>query len=476
MPRLAALPPPPLLLTMLALAAPRGAQALPNGEGELPEMGVNTWYAFHENLVNYTWRANYTLSEDVLAHQAALVQLGLLELGYTRLNFDDCIVIGRDATTHELIADPAAFPDGPLAVSRKLAAMGFSMGWYTVRGDTTCASGPPPRIERPGSHGFEALDAQTYAQWGVAYLKDDTCGAPEVPYPVMGSALNASGAHIFFSLCEPGAGPVNSPIGRSMGNGWRIDEDDGGLWRPILDNVNMNAPLFANVGCDEQHNFDGHGCGWNDMGLLMVGGGMTHDEDRSHLALWAIMATKLLISVDVRKMAPEAIALISNPEVIAIDQDALKLQGQRVVPPVNASRSAEDRLRIARWKREHLAGGSWRAAGRSHELLVGGGHEAGAVPGTEEDEVLAAGGRPEVWQRRLVGGAWALLLFNNGMAAQQPVACDAACVALMGFGAGASVRVRDVFARTDNGTFAAADGYSALVPPNGTVLVRLTAA
>jgi len=210
------------------------------------------------------------------------------------------------------------------------------------------------------------------------------------------------------------------------------------------------------------------------MGLLMVGGGMTHDEDRSHLALWAIMANKLLISVDVRKMAPEALALIANPEVVAIDQDGLKLQGQRVIPPVNASRSSEDRERIARWKRANLAGGSWRAAGRSHELLAGGGHAAGAVPGTEEDEVLAAGGRPEVWQRQLAGGAWALLLFNNGMGAATPVECDAACVARMGLGA--VVRVRDVFARTDNGTFAASGGYSAVVPPNGTVLLRLTAA
>ena len=248
----------PAALALLAAAA----LALPNGQGELPEMGVNTWYAFHENLVNYTWRAGYVLSEDVIAHQAVVAELGLRDLGYTRLNFDDCIVTGRDPATHALIPDAAAFPQGPLSVSQRLGAMGYSMGWYTVRGATTCASGPPPRIERPGSAGFELLDARTYASWGVSYLKDDTCGAPETPYPVMGQALNASGSAIFFSLCEPGAGPVNSPIGRSMGNGWRIDEDDGGLWRPILDNVNMNAPLFPFPGCDEQHGMDGHGCGW----------------------------------------------------------------------------------------------------------------------------------------------------------------------------------------------------------------------
>ncbi len=109
-------------------------------------------------------------------------------------------------------------------------------------------------------------------------------------------ALNATGRPVFFSLCEPGQGPVTAPTGRSVGNGWRVDEDDGGLWRPILDNVNMNAPLWPYSGCDEQHNNDGFGCAWNDMGLLMVGGGMTHDQDVSHMALWAIMATKLLVS------------------------------------------------------------------------------------------------------------------------------------------------------------------------------------
>ena len=209
------------------------------------------------------------------------------------------------------------------------------------------------------------------------------------------------------------------------------------------------------------------------MGLLMVGGGMTHDQDVSHMALWAIMATKLLISVDVRKMAPAAIALLSNKELIAVDQDGLKLQGQRVVPPANATRSREDRERIARWKREHLGASSWRAAGRSAELLFGG-PDAGAVPGTEEDDVLAAGGRAEVWQRKLEGGAWALLLFNNGLPAAAPISCQAACFARMGFADGAAVAVRDVIALTDNGTTTNAAGFSAIVPVNGSVLVRLS--
>jgi len=387
------------------------------------------------------------------------------------MNMDDCVVVGRDATG-TLIADPLAFPRGIKSVATALNAINYTFGFYTVRNNRTCASILPGTLQRPGSYGHEAVDAAWYAANGVQYLKDDSCGNPEADYRLMRDALNATGAPIFFSLCAPGTGPANARMGRAVGNGWRVDEDDGGLWRPILDNVNMNAGLAAYSGCDEQHHDDGLGCGWNDMGLLMVGGGMTHDQDVSHMCLWAIMANKLLISVDPRGMKPEAVALLANAEIVAIDQDALKLQGERVVPPADAARAAGDAAHVAAWKAAHLPGGSWRAAGRAHELLAGG--DAGAVPGTEEDAVLAAGGRAAVWQRRLAGGAWALLLFNNGVAGGATVACEGACWARMGWAPGDRVAVRDVVARADNGT--AAGGFSAFVRANATVMVRLTRA
>jgi hypothetical protein len=99
-------------------------------------------------------------------------------------------------------------------------------------------------------------------------LKEDTCGPPETPYPVMRDALNATGVDIFFSMCEPGNGPQTAPVGRSWGNAWRTDIDDGGLWRPILQNVNTNAALFNYSGCEEQRGHDGFGCGWNDVRAL----------------------------------------------------------------------------------------------------------------------------------------------------------------------------------------------------------------
>lgn len=434
---------------------------------------LNSWYMIHNHLVNYTWEAGYCASDDVEDIIRWFIAHGLPALGYRRANFDDCVVVGRDAAG-DLIPDPAAFPYGVLNVSRRYAALGFSTGFYTVRGDTTCASGPPPRIERPGSAGHEAQDARWWVSQGIDYIKSDTCGAPQVPYTVMRDALNATGAPVFLSMCEPGEGPATAPFGRAWGNGWRTDIDDGGLWRPILQNVNTNAALYNFSGCDEQHHDDGLGCGFNDMGLLMVGGGMSAAQDRSHMALWAIMMSKLLISVDVRKMDAASVALISNAELIAIDQDAAKLQGQRVIPPLNASRARADVARIAAWKAAHLAGGSWKAAGRAAELLRADAPDAGAVPGTEDDDVLRDGGRVEVWQRQLDGGDWALLLFNNGIAAGAPVACTGACWARMGWAPGARVAVRDVLARTDNGT--AADGFTATVAVNDTVLLRLAAA
>ncbi len=186
------------------------------------------WYMLHNHLVNYTWAPGYCASCDAQLVAQWFVDNGLLELGYTYANFDDCIVVGRDPKTNELIPDPAAFPAGVPPVVANFSQLGFTVGWYTVRGDYTCASGPPPRIERPGSNGFEKEDAALYAKWGIRYIKDDTCGNPEVPYPVMGQALNDTGVDIFFSMCEPTQGPQTAPTGRQIGNGWRIDEDDGG--------------------------------------------------------------------------------------------------------------------------------------------------------------------------------------------------------------------------------------------------------
>lgn len=202
------------------------AHGLNNGVGFLPEMGINTWYMLHSNLINYTWAPGYCLSCDVAKVLEFLNANGFPQLGYNRANFDDCVVVGRDAENN-LIPDPAAFPSGVLNASQTYAALGYKTGFYSVRNNFTCASGPPPRIERPGSNGFEQQDADFYSKNGIVYLKLDSCGDPEVPFPVMGAALNKTGTQIFYALCEPGGGPQVAPTGRQVGNGWRTGIDDG---------------------------------------------------------------------------------------------------------------------------------------------------------------------------------------------------------------------------------------------------------
>ena len=200
------------------------AIALNNNQGLLPELGYNSWYAQHSHLVNYSWAPGYVASTDFLAIARWLRDNGLVSLGYTYANWDDCIVIGRDPVTKALIPDPQAFPHGVRAVADEINALGMKMGWYSVRGNLTCASIKPYYPQRPGSNLYEKLDAETYAAWGVAYLKFDTCVGPNVPYDIMGRALNESGKQVFYSLCEPGQGPQTAPVGRATGNGWRVDE------------------------------------------------------------------------------------------------------------------------------------------------------------------------------------------------------------------------------------------------------------
>ncbi len=150
----------------------------------------------------------------------------------------------------------------------------------------------------------------------------------------------------------------------------------------------------------------------------------------------------------------------------------MKLQGQRVIPPLNQTRAFEDAERVRAWNRANLEGGSWKAAGRVDEVLRG---LVEPVPGTVVHEIAREGaGRFEVWQRQLSGGDWALLLFNNNLPTPTSITCDGACWARMGWTPSQSVAVRDVVARADNGT--AVGSFSAVVRTNATVLVRLSAA
>jgi len=290
--------------------------ALDNGLAKLPAMGYNSWYDF-----------GGALNEDNLKETLdKMVSLNLPQLGYQYFNLDDCWAESRDPHTNALIADPARFTSGTLKpLADYVHSKSMKFGTYTDRGTKTCAG-------KPGARGFEALDAKTYADWGVDYLKEDSCnddsGAknhsePFLEYAKMRDALNATGRPIYFSLC--GWNPWYAPVGSTLGNSWRIGPDDND-WNGILKNIDINADLARYAGPG----------GFNDPCLLLSQDWQgkwhcTEQQSRFQFSMWAMMASPLLISGNMRNMTAMNIETYSNEDVIAINQDILGKQGGRIV-------------------------------------------------------------------------------------------------------------------------------------------------
>jgi hypothetical protein len=299
-----------LMCAAATLAGAAPAAALDDGLARTPPMGFNDWNAFGCNV-----------SESLIKDTAlAIHESGLQEAGYRYVNIDDCwMTHARDAGGH-LVPDPAKFPDGIKGTADYVHSLGLELGIYEDAGSATCAG-------YPGSYGHEAIDAQDFADWGVDYLKYDNCntlpGTADTQqqfidrYGRMRDALKATGRPIVYSLCEWG---VQSPWqwGASVGHLWRTTGDISDNFGSMLGIVEQNAPLDAYAG-------PGH---WNDPDMLEIGnGGMTDVEYRSHFSLWAIMAAPLLIGSDLRDASPATLEILSNREVIAVDQDPLGRQG-----------------------------------------------------------------------------------------------------------------------------------------------------
>jgi alpha-galactosidase len=278
-----------------------------NGLARTPPMGWSSWNKFGEGIDDKTVRQ--------IAD--ALVATGLRDAGYVYVNIDDGWQGARDADG--VLQPNAKFPDMK-ALADYVHAKGLKLGLYSSPGPKSCAG-------YPGSYGHVEEDARTWAAWGVDYLKYDLCSGEgfyhtaqtvQAVYQEMGEALQATGRPILYSLCEYGRFDVGS-WGRKVG---------GNLWRTTRDIADDYAAM-SKIGFDQNgapHN--GGPGGWNDPDMLEVGnGGMTLDEYRTHMSLWALMAAPLLLGNDVRKVQPDILALLGNRDVIAIDQDRLGRQG-----------------------------------------------------------------------------------------------------------------------------------------------------
>lgn len=275
-----------------------------------PPMGWNSWNKFGCNV-----------SETLIKEMAdAIVSSGMADAGYNYIVIDDCWQVGRDSAGN-ILADPERFPSGMKALGDYIHGKGLKFGIYSCAGSMTCQ-------ERPGSRGYQFQDARQYAVWAVDYLKYDWCynegQKAESAYKTMSDALKASGRPIVFSICEWGE---NKP--------WEWGEGIGNLWRTTADirnhyNVELNWGGLGIVNIiDKQVDLwkyagPGH---WNDPDMLEVGNkGLTYDENVTHFSMWAMLTAPLMAGNDIRNMNSDVKTILTNKEVIAVNQDRLGMQ------------------------------------------------------------------------------------------------------------------------------------------------------
>jgi len=370
--------------------------ALDNGLGRTPAMGYNTWNDLRCIGINAT---NIQQAADTF------VSNGLAAAGYRYIVVDDCWANKRDNFTKRLTPDPAMFPEGIEGVARHIHGLGLKLGIYTDRGTLTCTG-------RPGSSGHEELDAQTFADWGVDYLKEDSCFAPTDPsealaqYARMRDALRKAGRPIYFSLC--GWEAWYAPPGYSLGNSWRIAPDVNNLmdvYRAAM--VMTTVAQFSRPG------------GWNDPDMLLGSGfgaaaSLLPHQSRMQFSLWAVLAAPLLIGASAASLTPHDLETYSNLEAIAVNQD-----------PV----------------------------GRPPAILLN------TCPNVTDGSLPAC---QQIWTRRLFDGSVAMALVNFAPH-NATLTCKPHCLRSLGFPDG-HAHVRDLWAHENLGLYTA---VSVTVQGNG---------
>lgn len=391
------------------------AQAQGSGLALTPPMGWNSWNHF----------AGRVDEADVRAAAKAMVDSGMAAAGYKYIVIDDTWQGKRDAKG--FIHPNSKFPDMPGLIDY-VHSLGLKFGIYSSPGPKTCAG-------YEGSYGHVQQDAETYAKWGVDYLKYDLCSygqiiqkklgsnasknlavqknvsqtaeddtvknraMQEAAYRKMYEALVAAGRPIVFSLCQYGEDDV-----------WKWGASVGGnLWR-TTDDIQDNYARMAKIGFGQaglaKYAGPGH---WNDPDMLEIGnGGMTNEEYRTHMSLWAILAAPLIAGNDLSHMSPATLAILTNREVIAVDQDRLGKEGNRV---------SQD-------------------------------------------------GQLEIWAKPLEGGAKAVGLFNRDT---QP---HSMTLQLSAVGFGHHAHLRDLWLHKE--VYAKHGAYTITVPAHGVVMLKIT--
>ena len=278
-----------------------------------PPMGWNSWNKFGCNV-----------SEELIKGVAdAMVESGLKDAGYEYVVIDDCWQVSRDENGN-IVCDPERFPSGMKALADYVHSKGLKFGLYSCAGSYTCQG-------RPGSKGHQFQDALQYARWGVDYLKYDWCSSDgqnaRAAYQTMSEAIKAAGRPIVLSICEWGE---NEPWrwGEGIGHLWRVTPDIRAVYNGVFDwggvgvlqCIDADADLYPYAG-------PGH---WNDAEMLEVGNGeMTLDEQITHFSMWCMLAAPLMCGNDLRNMDRQTKEILTNKEVIAVNQDRLGRQAIR---------------------------------------------------------------------------------------------------------------------------------------------------
>lgn len=297
-----------------------------------PPLGWNTWNTFGPNI-----------NEQLVKESAdAMVASGLKDVGYEYIVIDDCWSKHERDENGRLVADPEKFPNGMKAVADYVHSKGLKFGMYSCAAHLTCAA-------YPGSYDYEFIDAATFAEWGVDFLKYDYCFHPQNTeghylYKRMGLALANCGRDILFSACSWGVDNTHEWAKTTGAHMWRSTGDINDTWQSVKTLAMQQFPL---------QKFNGQGC-FNDIDMLIVGmngqgnvstsGSINAEPDagvcgeteyRTHFSFWALLNSPLMIGCDIRGMSEETKKLLTNAEVLKINQDPAQRQPYEIFQKVH---------------------------------------------------------------------------------------------------------------------------------------------
>jgi len=274
-----------------------------------PPMGWNSWNTFGENI-----------NEEVICAMAdKIVELGLKDAGYEYVVIDDCWALRQRDENDRIVADPEKFPNGMRAVADYVHSKGLKFGMYSCAGTITCA-GYPASFER------EFIDAETFADFGVDYLKYDFCSFPEgkdpqLYYNRMGMALKATGRDIVFSACNWGTFDSHKWMRSTGAHLYRSTGDIGERFSSVRDIAmsQFDKLQYSAAGC--YNDVDMLICGMDGIGNVGHPGLCGDTEYKTHFALWCMMGSPLMIGTDLKRIRPETLELLKNPGLLRINSD-----------------------------------------------------------------------------------------------------------------------------------------------------------